>query len=76
VNSVIESQVILITGGPGGIGQALALSLAASGNRIAITGRSPSQPEATRKLLPENSLAIERRASERPLPGRGRPLFL
>lgn len=62
----MDSKVILITGGSRGIGQALALSLAASGHRIAVTGRSSDRLETVLKLLPENSLAIEADVSDEP----------
>jgi len=60
----MDSQVILITGGTRGIGQALALGLAASGHRVAVTSRNSYQLETMRKLLPQGSLTLQAGVSD------------
>ena len=54
----LSGRVALVTGGNGGIGLGMAKGLAASGARIAITGRNMSKCEAALAELPEGSLLI------------------
>ena len=47
----LKNAVALITGGSSGIGRAIAQSLAASGARVAITGRDPGRLAETARQL-------------------------
>jgi meso-butanediol dehydrogenase/(S,S)-butanediol dehydrogenase/diacetyl reductase len=50
---LLESKVALITGAGQGVGQGIALALAAEGARVAITGRTLEKLEATSALIRE-----------------------
>jgi 3-oxoacyl-[acyl-carrier protein] reductase len=49
--SELEGQVALVTGGGRGIGANIARELAAAGSRVAVTGRTLSEIEATARAL-------------------------
>jgi NAD(P)-dependent dehydrogenase (short-subunit alcohol dehydrogenase family) len=49
----IQNQTVLVAGGSGGIGRAVAVDLAGAGARVALVGRDREKLEATRSLLGE-----------------------
>jgi meso-butanediol dehydrogenase/(S,S)-butanediol dehydrogenase/diacetyl reductase len=48
---VLEGKIALVTGAGQGVGQGIALALAAEGARVAVTGRTGSKLEASCKLI-------------------------
>jgi len=50
---LLKSKVALITGAGQGVGQGIALALAAEGARVAVTGRTLEKLEATTELIAE-----------------------
>ena len=50
---LLESKVALVTGAGQGVGQGIALALAAEGAKVAVTGRTLEKLEATCKLIRE-----------------------
>lgn len=54
----MAGQVVLITGGAGGIGSALARMLVARGDSVALFGRKAERLEALREELGEGALAV------------------
>ena len=54
----MAGQVVLITGGAGGIGSALARMLVARGDSVALFGRKVERLEALREELGERALAV------------------
>ena len=54
----MAGQVVLITGGAGGIGSALARMLVARGDSVALFGRKAERLEALREELGERALAV------------------
>jgi 3-oxoacyl-[acyl-carrier protein] reductase len=63
VNSDLQGQVALVTGGGRGIGRNIALELAAAGVRVAVAARSRAEIEETAQEI--NGLAIECDVSNR-----------
>jgi NAD(P)-dependent dehydrogenase (short-subunit alcohol dehydrogenase family) len=51
--SMLEGKVALVTGAGQGVGQGIALALAAEGVRVAVTGRTLTKLETTAKLIAE-----------------------
>jgi NAD(P)-dependent dehydrogenase (short-subunit alcohol dehydrogenase family) len=45
----LEEKIVLVTGGGGGIGRAIALEFAAAGSRVVVTGRTQSALDAVAK---------------------------
>ena len=50
---ILEGKVALVTGAGQGVGQGIALALAAEGAKIAVSGRTASKLDATVKLIAE-----------------------
>ena len=50
---VLDGKVALVTGAGQGVGQGIALALAAEGARVAVTGRTASKLHATCKMIEE-----------------------
>jgi meso-butanediol dehydrogenase/(S,S)-butanediol dehydrogenase/diacetyl reductase len=50
---VLEGKIALVTGAGQGVGQGIALAMAAEGARVAVTGRTGSKLEASCKLIEE-----------------------
>ena len=48
---LLEGKVALVTGAGQGVGQGIALALAAEGAKVAVTGRTPDKLEQTCKLI-------------------------
>ena len=47
----LEDKTVLITGGNGGLGRALAFGFRAAGTRVAVTGRNPEKNKAIAQEL-------------------------
>lgn len=54
----LEDKTVLITGGNGGLGRALAFGLRAAGARVAVTGRNPEKNTAIAQELGDASLVL------------------
>ena len=54
----LEDKTVLITGGNGGLGRALAFGLRAAGARVAVTGRNPEKNKAIAQELGDASIVF------------------
>lgn len=65
MESILEGQVALVTGGTRGIGRAIASALAASGARVVMTSRSAESAEkAAQEIAAESGGDVEGRACD------------